>query len=80
MQAATVRDHHPTTAATTQLRDIRKTLPLRVLSDIRSLEVFAGEAGRAAISITMLSEGGVVTAAAASADLQLAASGWGMSL
>ena len=33
MQAATVRDHHPTTAATTQLRDIRKTLPLRVLSE-----------------------------------------------
>ena len=33
MQAATVRDHHPTTGMTTQLRDIRKTLPLRVLSE-----------------------------------------------
>lgn len=29
---ATGRNSHPTTAATTQLRDIRKTLPLRVLS------------------------------------------------
>ena len=33
MQTATMaRDSHPTTAATTQLRDIEKMLPLRVLS------------------------------------------------
>ena len=28
-----VRDHHPTTSASVQLRDIRKVLPLRVLSE-----------------------------------------------
>ncbi len=31
-QAAMKRDSHPTTSATTQLKDIKKTLPLRVLS------------------------------------------------
>lgn len=31
--AAPKRDSHPTTSATTQLKDIRKTLPLRVLSE-----------------------------------------------
>jgi len=30
--AAHKRDSHPTTSATTQLKDIQKTLPLRVLS------------------------------------------------
>ena len=39
------------------------SLPLRVLSDVRSLEIFAG-GGRGVASITMLSPGGAVTAAA----------------
>ena len=33
MAAPMKRDSHPTTAATTQLKDIKKTLPLRVLSE-----------------------------------------------
>ncbi|MFD9899164.1 phytanoyl-CoA dioxygenase family protein [Mesorhizobium sp. NPDC059025] len=33
MQAAAVKDHHPTTKMSTQLKDIEKTLPLRVLSE-----------------------------------------------
>ena len=33
MQNAAVRDHHPTTSASVQLKDIRKVLPLRVLSE-----------------------------------------------
>ena len=53
-------------------------VPLRVMSDRRSLEVFAGPNGRAAISITMLSPGGMVTAAATGADLDLDAAGWTM--
>ena len=32
MQTAPIRDHHPTTRASVQLKDIRKVLPLRVLS------------------------------------------------
>lgn len=32
MQAAAAKDHHPTTSMSTQLKDIEKTLPLRVLS------------------------------------------------
>jgi Phytanoyl-CoA dioxygenase (PhyH) len=33
MQPAPYRDHHPTTSASVQLKDIRKALPLRVLSE-----------------------------------------------
>ena len=52
------------------------TVPLRVLSDRRSLEIFAGLHGRAAISVTMLSAGGMVTAAAEGGDWGLDATGW----
>ena len=51
-------------------------VPLRVLSDRRSLEIFAGPHGRAAISVTMLSAGGMVTAAAEGSDWELDATGW----
>ena len=55
-------------------------LPLRVLSDLRSLEIFAGF-GRGVVSITMLSEYGVVTAASAAAPPTLvSAAAWALSL
>lgn len=55
------------------------SLPLRVLSDTRSLEIFAGF-GRAATSVTMLSTAGSVTASANTADVEVSAAAWTMAL
>lgn len=56
-----------------------QSLCLRVLSDTRSLEIFAAH-GRGVASITMLSSAGIVTAAAETSDLEVVAAGWGMAL
>jgi sucrose-6-phosphate hydrolase SacC (GH32 family) len=55
------------------------SLPLRVLSDTRSLEIFVAN-GRGAASVTMLSTGGAVAAAASGSDLTVAASAWQLGL
>ena len=55
------------------------SLPLRVLSDLRSLEIFAG-AGRGVVSVSLLSADGAVYAAAPGGgpSVVLQATGWAM--